>query len=143
VPLTWRVRVALAVAALLVLGVFVTGFWLNPYDAEGMPLATGTHQQLGLPPCSFKVLTGKPCPSCGMTTSVSLVLHGDVRASVEANWVGTVLVAFLAVVLPWAVVGVVRGRLGFVRSIERALIGTVAFFLAMLLLRWAIVLARS
>src|SRR5207247_577108 len=29
----------------------------------------GTHEQLGLPPCTFRLLTGIACPSCGMTTS--------------------------------------------------------------------------
>ncbi len=36
--------------------------WLEP-DAKGY----GTHQQLGLPPCSSILLFGSKCPACGMT----------------------------------------------------------------------------
>ena len=35
----------------------------------------GTHQQLGLPPCTFLLLTGIPCPSCGLTTSFAHAAH--------------------------------------------------------------------
>ena len=48
-----------------------------------------THTQLGMPPCNFVVMTGKPCPACGMTTSFALLVRGDVGASLRANWAGT------------------------------------------------------
>jgi hypothetical protein len=58
--------VALVMAALVGLGV-----WLDP-DAGG----TGTHEQLGLPPCGLLISTGVPCPTCGVTTSFALAAHG-------------------------------------------------------------------
>src|SRR5689334_8979719 len=36
----------------------------------------GTHEQLGLPPCGFLVMTGLPCPTCGMTTAFAYATHG-------------------------------------------------------------------
>ena len=36
----------------------------------------GTAQRLGLPQCSVLLRTGYPCPTCGMTTSVSAAVRG-------------------------------------------------------------------
>ncbi|MCS6918909.1 MAG: DUF2752 domain-containing protein [Fimbriimonadales bacterium] len=84
--------------ALLLLGVLVmfgVGLYLTP-NAQGH----GTHQQLGLPPCTIYFLTGRPCPSCGLTTSVSAILHGQLALAWRANPIGFVIVvAALAVAL--------------------------------------------
>ena len=82
--------------ALLSLGVFAVAVVLDPYDDAGRPRSHGTHRQLGLPACGLKTLTGIGCPACGMTTSFSLLLHGDPAAAWQANWAGC-LVALLAV----------------------------------------------
>src|SRR5262245_12806460 len=83
-----RVRLAVVgIAAGLVL-LFAVAAWLDPYGPDGQPLAMGTHKQLGLPECNFVRLTGLPCPSCGMTTSFALLMHGDLAASLQANPVG-------------------------------------------------------
>ncbi|MBN1845897.1 MAG: DUF2752 domain-containing protein, partial [Sedimentisphaerales bacterium] len=37
-----------------------------------------THEQLGRPACGFLEHTGYPCPTCGMTTAFSYVLHGRI-----------------------------------------------------------------
>ena len=80
--------------------VFLIAAILNPYDSEGRPRTHGTHQQLGIPPCSMLMITGIPCPSCGMTTSISLLMHGDAAAAWQANWAGCIVA-----VLGWAGVG--------------------------------------
>ena len=77
--------------ALLGLAAVAVAAWLDPYDAAGRPLSHGTHRQLGLPPCMLNLATGLPCPACGMTTSVSLLVHGDPAAAWRTNWAGAVI----------------------------------------------------
>lgn len=121
--------------------VFAVAVWLNPYEADGSPRRMATHQQLGLPPCSFVQVTRVPCPACGMTTSFSLLVRADVRGSLEANWVGTLLAGFCLLLIPWATLSVVLGRAVFVRSLEKALIAVLVTLLALMLLRWVLVVA--
>jgi len=70
------VRVAAGVLALLILTVLVLAATL-----QADPAGHGTHTQLGLPACGFAVATGKPCPTCGMTTAFSHAAHGNLVAS--------------------------------------------------------------
>jgi len=49
------------------------------------PQGSGTHRQLGLPPCSIRLAFGVRCPSCGMTTSWSHFARGNWIESVRAN----------------------------------------------------------
>ena len=138
----WYVRGLLLSMAAGLAAVFVIAFWLNPYTADGSPRTMATHTQLGIPPCNFVVLTGKPCPACGMTTSFALLVRGDVGASLRANWVGTLLAGFWAGLLVWAVVGALVGRMPFIppgRG-ELALTVGVGVFLVLMLGRWAGVL---
>lgn len=135
-------RLSLLLAAGGLAGVFAVAFWLNPYGPDGAPRARGTHQQLGLPPCNFMTLSGKPCPSCGMTTSFALLVRGDVEASLRANWAGTILALVWAGTLVWAVASAVWGRPLFIPHGYGELVLTVAvgLILVLMLTRWVIVL---
>ena len=55
------------------------------------PRGRGTHQQLGLPPCSLLVVAGIPCPACGMTTSWALATKGQFREAFATHVSGTLL----------------------------------------------------
>jgi hypothetical protein len=57
----------------------------------------GRAGHVGLP-CPLRTITGIPCPLCGMTTSVTATLRGDLSAAVAANPAG-ILVAVLAVIV--------------------------------------------
>ncbi|KLU07746.1 putative transmembrane protein [Rhodopirellula islandica] len=63
----------------------------------------GTHQQLGLPPCSMRLLFGVRCPACGMTTSWSWLTRGELVASAQANVSGMLLGLFVFLLLLVAV----------------------------------------
>ncbi len=141
-PPRWvRGVLVLMVAALG--GVFVIARLLNPYEADGTPRRQGTHQQapLGLPPCTFHEKTGYPCPSCGMTTSFALLVRGDVKNSLRANAVGTLLAVVCAGLIPYVLHFVIRKRPLLGLSLERVLTWVVLLFLGLMMLRWVVVLA--
>jgi len=137
------VRSSLVLIALLVAGVMTTAAWLHPYDGAGRPLTQETHRQLGLPRCEFYARTGLPCPSCGFTTSFSLVMHGDLANALRANSAGAMLAVFCLVVIPWGIVSALRGRYLWIESVERALINCLVCFVAFMLVRWGIVVALA
>jgi hypothetical protein len=141
IPVMHRwVRVALLGMALALVLVFYTAFRLDPYE-NGRPRMMETHMQLGLPPCNFKLLTGLPCPSCGMTTSFALLVRGDLKNSLRANAVGTLLAISCVLFIPWSVYSALRGRSLFVVSLEKTVTCIVIAFMGLLLIRWGIVLA--
>ncbi|MGD2108511.1 MAG: DUF2752 domain-containing protein [Phycisphaerae bacterium] len=63
----------------------------------------GSHQQMGLPPCSMLVIVGYPCPTCGMTTAFAHTVRGQLLSAFRAQPAGlflalsTILAAGLAV----------------------------------------------
>ena len=139
------VRATLLAVAVALAGVFVAAFRIHPYDADGNPRTSATHTQLGMPACNFVTLTGKPCPSCGMTTSFALLVRGDVGASARANWVGSVICLMWAAALVWATASGVRGKPLFVPPGRGELVFTVltGAVLTLMLARWAAVLIQG
>jgi hypothetical protein len=133
------VRLTLVVIAVVLVVVFGVAIWLNPYQ-DGHVWLIETHRQLRLPECSFKRITGLPCPSCGMTSSFALLMHGDLVNSLRANAAGTVLAVLCLAYIPWALLCAVLGRKLLIRSIERVLLRLVVLFLVLMLCRWVIVL---
>src|SRR5205085_2007281 len=85
-------------------------------------------------------LTGRPCPSCGMTTSFALLVRGDLINSARANVVGTLLALACLLYIPWSLVSVWRGQTLFIRSLEKTVTILVIVFMGLMLLRWGIVL---
>ena len=84
--------------------------WLSP-DAAG----AGTHRQLGLPVCSFLAQTGYPCPTCGLTTSVSAMAHGRFVLAGGSHPFGVVLFTGLVVLAAAAVYETLTGRKALTR----------------------------
>lgn len=74
------------------------------------PRGFGTHRQLLMPPCFFRLLTHLPCPFCGMTTGYALMARGQVAKAAHCNlmappaFVATALLALLGL---W---GLLTGR---------------------------------
>ena len=92
-------------ALFLIVGFGIAGL-LNP-DPRGY----GTHQQLGMPPCTFRFLFGRPCPGCGMTTCFAHFVRGEFTKACRANIAGVVLAAVCVMLIPWCLWSAYRGRL--------------------------------
>lgn len=86
----WCLVLAIGCATMLGLGV-----WMNP-DPSGH----GTHTQIGLPVCGWKMALDYPCATCGMTTAVAHAAHGQFWSSIKAQPFGF-LVALAAGVAFW------------------------------------------
>lgn len=74
----------------------------------------GTHTQLGLPSCGWVVAFDTPCPTCGMTTSYSHAVRGDLLGALRTQPMGSLLAMLTASVvvagLHVAITGCVLGR---------------------------------
>jgi len=96
---------------------------------EPNPLGQGTHQQLGLQPCTVMVLFGCRCPACGMTTSWANLVRGRLARALQANVGGTLLGGLTLAAVPWLLLSAARGHwLGWVPN------STVAAWVASLLM---------
>src|ERR1700716_3309549 len=49
----------------------------------------------GPPLCPFRLLTGLPCPGCGLTRSLVSLLHGDLSAAVLSHPPGPIAASIL------------------------------------------------
>jgi len=131
-PMRQTSRWGLVAFAVALAGVLGIAGWLKP-DDRGF----GTHEQLGLPPCAFRALTGIPCPSCGMTTSFAYAVRGRLLIAAWTNPGGCVLAIGAAGMIPWCLASAAMGRTIGVRSAERAVIIVVLAVLAISVLGWA------
>lgn len=113
-------RVLLLTWSLFLLGGFALAWRLEP-DPRGF----GTHERLGLPPCSFRALCGLPCPTCGMTTSFSHLTRGRLDQALAANAGGVALALVCAAQVPWCWCSALRGRLVGVSQPTTALLAAV------------------
>ena len=98
-------RVYAAGVAAAVVTVAIVAARLQPNDKQ-----LGTHRQLGLPPCGFILVTGYPCPTCGMTTAFTCVAHGRFLAALRAQLAGTLLAVGTALTGLGALCCVLTGR---------------------------------
>lgn len=135
-PLSSAGRWALVVWA----GCLTAGFGL----AAGLkpdPRGYGTHQQLGLPPCSLRLLWGIPCPSCGGTTAFAGFVHGDWAAAAQANLSALGLAIVFALMIPWSLMSAWSGRLWFVSRPDLWCLWCLVVFLTASVSEWLVRLA--
>ena len=88
--------------------------------------------------CLFRRVTQRDCPSCGLTRSLSLLAHGDVRGSLERHPLAAALAAEAALLWLLAPLALRRGW----RPSEPLVTRWAAANIAALLVAWGVRLAR-
>lgn len=83
-------------AAISLVGLIIARVWPVP-SVDG-----------GEPTCILRLLTGLPCPGCGMTRSWVHLAHGDVLTAFEYNLFGPLAMATAAGLVIYTVVAFVR-----------------------------------
>lgn len=66
--------------------------------------------QQGFTLCIFKNITGLPCPSCGTTRAIVLLLNGDWGRSLEMNPLGVIECMALIILPFWIAFDVLKNR---------------------------------
>ena len=126
-------RIFLGVGAVALVAVLLVARRLDP-DPRGF----GTHTQLGLPPCAFQAATGRPCPTCGMTTSFARFARGQLADSWRANPAGSLLAPTCLALVPWLAAAAARGRPDPFRTWEAPLVGLAVAVVAVTVFFWTL-----
>jgi hypothetical protein len=75
---------------------------LNPPDPVSHQVTFGEQHMPSL--CTFKNLTGLPCPGCGLVRSVTAIVHGDIAGSLAYHRLGWLVFIYIAAQLLYRLV---------------------------------------
>ena len=115
------------------LGLLAVAAMLSP-DPRGY----GTHERMGLPPCTFQAMFQIRCPSCGMTTAWAHAVRGRLDRAVRANAGGAGLTLLAALVGPWCLASGIRGRWWVAAPSDRVVLAVCLVVFTLTLVDWAI-----
>lgn len=133
VLIPWIARVALIAIAMGMLAVLAVAVTLRPSER-----GFGTHEQLGMPPCTVQDSFGIRCPSCGMTTAWSHMVRGQIVRSFVANVGGALSCIAVLICVPYFLVSGVRGRWIVRPPTDWALATLCTVFVVVTLLDWCL-----
>lgn len=120
----------------IITGVLAAGLLVVAATLAPDPAGLGTHRQLGLPPCSMVVMSGYPCPTCGMTTAFAHTARGQLLSALRVQPAGALLAMLVAA---WAVgcgCAAVTGRTVRLNWLRIRPIWTTLLLLGVLLAGW-------
>jgi len=137
-PIGLTGRLLLAFCCLFLISGFGLSVWMTPN-----PQGYGTHLQIGLAPCTFKDLTGLPCPSCGMTTSFSHFVRGHWLQSIQTSTTAFFLALICAGLIPWCVISLYTGHLRMVNQPDLAMLRLLGLLYLIAAAEWGIRILRS
>lgn len=127
------VRVSLIAISLVILAGFAGANRLEP-DASGL----GTHRQLGLAACPTLARSGRPCPTCGMTTAVAQLAKGSMAKAWNTQPAAVFIAVSAAGAAIWAAASAWRGQVIGFASGDAALAWWAGGSFVIALTSWAI-----
>jgi hypothetical protein len=137
-PIGNLARTLLLAWAMFLLGGFALAWSLKP-DPRGF----GTHQQIGLPECSIRLLFSRPCPGCGMTTSFSHFVRGEFVEAGRANIAGLLLATLCVLMIPWSLYSAARGTTWLVEEPMMLLTLLIVVIGSIALVSWLLAVWRN
>lgn len=130
-PIARWEQVTLLLAGLSATSLLMLAIWLTP-----SPTGLGTHQQLGLPPCTILFWFGIPCPSCGGTTAFAHFVRGQWVSAFRANAASACLAGLCVVGVPWSWASAWSRRYLGVRDIVRTLTAVMGVLVLVSTVQW-------
>lgn len=70
--------------------------------------------------CIFKNVTGIPCPSCGTTRAIQLILKGNITESLYMNPFGIIVVLLMIIAPLWILYDVIDKKNSFLFFYKKA-----------------------
>lgn len=96
----------------IALATIVTGAWfvvvlslVHP-DQRGF----GTHEQLGMAACGWPMTSGVPCPTCGVTTAATWLVHLRPDKAIATHPFGALFAGFGLYLIGFALSSLLRRR---------------------------------
>ncbi len=93
-----------------------------------------------IPFCGFRLLTGYPCPGCGLTHAFVALSHLRLRESIGYNAMGVVIAAWLLYIFMRATAHAVLGRESPKLLSQRGRDLIIYAFIVALMIQWVAVL---
>lgn len=91
--------------------------------------------------CLFRLATGLPCPSCGMTRGFIALSHGDIALAAKYNVAAPVIHAAVSVIFLLSLLQLFSGRDWLLRFWQRFRIPLAVLVVVLLIIAWAVNLA--
>ncbi len=113
------------IVLLICAGILLGGLLISPPGCNSPYLRIG---RIPIPDtCSFKNLTGLPCPGCGLTRSIVAGMHGDFKVSLRFHKLGVLTLVYVCLQFLFRLIVIalpsLRTRvMGFGRVLNRGMI---------------------
>jgi hypothetical protein len=122
----------------LIVLIILTAAFAVALKLDPTPDYVGTHQQFGLPPCSFRAVFGLPCPGCGGTTAVVCLAHLKIMDAIKSSIFGAAVGVGMALAWLLCLISLVWRRPLYPRLEGQAGARVMAYTVVLMLLSWAI-----